>query len=226
MDERGGAAKGARPSLSISDAFAIASGNEWTMGRPTGWVVARGRKKEVRRRTESRPVPSHTPGHLDGLVRLSLVAKRRPWWAATITGRFHWQRTLEGRHGALQRYSGAPAVNPCFEITRMRTTILVKMEVEGTRSKRNAEQTGHTYACLAGKVLRSMSRIAIEKSRRARSGESVHHPLVPASDGPSLPVLLQSTCSTLQASNEPAGATLPCDTNAQISRKVVNRGFL
>jgi len=182
-----------------------------------------GRKKADRHPLNLDGFPSRPVPHARAPSSLSLVAKRRPWSAATITGRFHWQRALEGRHSALQRCSKAP--NPCFEITRILMAILA-----GWRQQEANEQTSkQAHACFAGE---KNSMVIANRHRGGPSREkatAIHSCQLPTAIRHlpmQLPVLLQSRCSTLQTSNEPAGATLPFDTNAQISRNVINRGFL
>ncbi|KAK1835721.1 hypothetical protein QBC39DRAFT_127302 [Podospora conica] len=134
---------------------------ECAAGRVSHWEGEGGRKKvdDVHTSsTDSRPAPSlpSTRPQAPAKLLLSLAGlprDARPWWplAVLVTGKFYWQRTLEGRHGALQRCFSR-VLHPCFTITKMKMTILEVREQKDLRngSKRANEQTGTRSTLASG----------------------------------------------------------------------------
>lgn len=199
-----------------------AVGDEWTMDSPTGWVVGEGedeRKVKVHSTsTDSRPVPSHasaqrpqaSPG--GGGQQGSSPLPRLPrgvlgGWAALITGRFHWQRTLEP-NGATERFSAASG--PCCECDSLFRDH-EKEEGQQKPTDKRSQGIGIAY-------------------RHQRGVKSVRHPLVPASSRrPSDSFDAGFVCSfsrraapCRQPTSLPAGATLPFD----IRRTDIEQGQL
>lgn len=204
-----------------------AVGNEWTMDSPTGWVAGEGedeRKVKVHSTsTDSRPVPSHAsaqgppqaspggdPGGGGAVSQFSSPLPRGVLggWAALITGSFHWQRTREPNDAA-GRFSAASG--PCCECESL---FRDHEKEEGQKKQTDKRANSPTFPRHRHRVSPSARSQACPSSTRAsfrRPSDSFEC---------RLRLLLQSTCSSLQTTNEPAGATLPSTSNARISRKV------
>lgn len=221
MDERGVPRGGARPALWFSDAVPcdrrLGMNGRWTVQRAGS--LARGRMKERSKSTQPRriPVPSRptrrpndpqaSPGGgvrgRGGGQQGSSPLRRLPrgvlgGWAALITGRFHWQRTLEPNN-ATERFSAASG--PCCECESL---FRDHEKEEGQTKQTDKLANSQTFPRHRHRVSPSArGQVCPSSTRRAsfrRPSDSFEC---------RLRLLLQSTCSSLQTTNKPACRCTP-----------------